>query len=103
MAPLVVRLGGRKKFNTLILNLDGVQRVVSRVAREEEGKARATLAKHRKSGAHSVYAYSDRHTRVIALEGPAPMSIQYGHHLQDGRFVSGLRVLPTTPGNGPNN
>lgn len=100
MARLVIKLGSRKKFNRQILDHDGVQREVSRHAREIEGKARAKLAKHRDArSAHQIVSYRERHTRVVGLEGPAAMSVQVGHHQKKtGKWVEGLHILPDGQG-----
>lgn len=89
------RLGNPKRFNRRIMELPGVQARLDRVTREHEGRARAVLSAHRKSGAHRVYAYRDRHTRILVLDGPNSMSVQFGHHAPDGRWVQGIYVLPT--------
>jgi hypothetical protein len=103
MPPLSVNLGGKKKFTRIVLNLPGVQRRVTQVTRQLEGESRARLAKHRKSGDHGIEVIHDRHTRIITLfsrttQG-APMSIQFGH-FSWGKWVEGLKILPTSKGDG---
>lgn len=99
MARLRVTLGSKKKFNRIILNLDGVQRRIDVVTRRLEGESRARLARHRKTGEHGIRVYRDRHTRVIELFSKtadgAPMSIQFGHY-QYGKWKVGLFILPTS-------
>lgn len=95
---LRVTLGSRKRFAKTILNLGGVQRVIDRVTRRLEGESRGRLARHRRTGDHQVFAYRDRHTRVIVLTttsgNGSPMSIQFGHW-ERGRWVEALNILPT--------
>lgn len=99
MGQFKPNLGNPKRFNRRIMELAGVQRKLDQVTREREGRSRAILARHRKTGSHRVYAFRDRHTRVIVLEGEASMSVQFGHHALSGRWVPGIYVLPTTSSN----
>ena len=98
MARLIIKLGGRKKFNRRILGSREVQSPLDRITRDIEGPARAKLAKHRDArSAHHVTAYREGFSRIVALVGPAAMSIQFGHHQKKtGKFVQGLHILPTS-------
>lgn len=55
--------------------------------------ARARLARHRKTGSHTIDVSSGRVDWFVNLRGVAAMSVEKGHHTQDGTFVPGLNIL----------
>lgn len=57
-------------------------------------KARANLARHRKTGEHQITQTKGRVDHYVNLEGPAPLSVEEGHHnARTGEWVEGLHVL----------
>lgn len=61
---------------------------------------KALLAMHRKTGAHDVKYEGHRSTvafghidHYVIMDGPAPISVEFGHHAENGRWVQGLYVL----------
>lgn len=75
---------------------DAVRDQAKKIARIAEG----FLAVHRDTGAHSVkyeghvssvkYGHIDHY---VIMDGPAPISVEFGHHTKNGRWVSGLYIM----------
>ncbi len=71
-------------------------------------KARANLAKHRKTGAHRIVQTKGKVDHYVNLEGPASMAIEEGHFLsgfyentESIRWVDGLHILREAIGGTP--
>lgn len=58
-------------------------------------RAEAKLARHRKTGAHSVGVETGDLDRYLYLEGPAAMSVELGHDVvtEDGEVVGDAEGL----------
>jgi hypothetical protein len=60
------------------------------------GVARGLFATHDMPGRHEITTQDDHLDALVSLEGPAPLSVEYGHWMntKDGRkFVEGLHIL----------
>lgn len=62
-------------------------------------KAEALLAMHRDTGAHQVgyerirsekFGHIDHY---VVMTGPAPISVEFGHRTENGKWVEGLYIL----------
>lgn len=62
-------------------------------------RAEALLAMHRDTGAHEVkyerlknveFGHIDHY---VVLDGPAPVSVEFGHVAKNGRWVQGLYII----------
>lgn len=62
-------------------------------------KAEALLAMHRDDGDHSIeyqrlkneqYGHIDHY---VSMVGPAPVSVEFGHVAENGRWVQGLYII----------
>lgn len=63
-----------------------------RVARIAEG----LFASHNRPGGHEITTQNDGTDAFLSIDGPAPLSMNYGHwsETKDGRkFVEGLHIL----------
>lgn len=77
-----------------------VQAAVRAQAEKMAARGRGILAAHRVSGAHKVeyeghrssvkYGHIDHY---VVLTGPAPISVEFGHRAENGRWVAGIYVL----------
>lgn len=57
-------------------------------------RARANLARHRKTGTHKVTQTKGRVDHYVNLEGPDALSVEYGHHHNKSyEWVEGLYIL----------
>jgi hypothetical protein len=96
-----MRLYKRQSLNTVISHLEGVRKTVHDTAHEVEGKAQAKMSKHHKSGSHQVTLTRGDTDSFVNLEGPAPLSVEFGHFV-GGYFgekqkklqrVNGLHII----------
>jgi hypothetical protein len=79
---------------------DRVQRALREHAKKVARTAKALLAPHRDTGAHKVeyvghasiheYGHIDHY---VELTGPAPISVEFGHRTENGRWVHGLYIM----------
>lgn len=79
---------------------DRVQRALRERARKMARAGQALLAAHRKTGAHEVkyeghssavaYGHIDHY---VVMTGPAPVSVEFGHRTENGKWVNGLYIL----------
>lgn len=78
---------------------DKVQRALQKHAESIEAIANHLLSIHRKTGAHKItigkvksqeFGHIDRY---VSLEGPAPISVEFGHRAENGRWVQGLYII----------
>lgn len=66
---------------------------VRQTAEEIAGRARANLARHRRTGAARIEVARGRTDTQVSLVDDAALSIEYGHIAPDGTVVPGLRIL----------
>lgn len=90
----------QKKFNKQLSMDSKVQAALHRVAGGIYRAAAADLATHRKTGSHSVKIEKVKNAKyghvdwVVALEGPAAVSLEFGHWDRDhNRWVAGLYIM----------
>lgn len=63
------------------------------------GRARANLAKHKKTGEHRITQTKGKVDHFVNLEGPAALSVEEGHFVggqykgDEPKFVDGLHIL----------
>lgn len=79
---------------------DKVQKALRARAKKMANVGRALLAAHRKTGAHDVKYEGHRSSvafghidHYVVLDGPAPISVEFGHHTKNGKWVQGLYIL----------
>lgn len=79
---------------------DKVQKALRDRAKKMARVGKSLLAAHRKTGAHEVKYEGHRSTvqfghidHYVVLDGPAPISVEFGHHTKNGRWVQGLYIL----------
>lgn len=78
---------------------DKVQARLRAHAQKIAAKARGILAAHRDTGSHSINYEghtSDKYGHIdhyVVMEGPAPISVEFGHRAENGRWVMGLYIL----------
>lgn len=64
-----------------------------------EAIAQALFAPHDNPGGHEITTQDDRVDALLSLDGPAPLSVEFGHWSGDGenrRYVEGLHILGRT-------
>lgn len=97
--PQKVRLIGKKAINKIIAPRTEVQKEVERQAKFLGRIATAHLAGHYHSGDHKIvvekrlsekYGFLDY---LISMEGPAPMSVEFGHRNHRGGYTQGLYIM----------
>lgn len=79
---------------------DKVQAALRARAQKMARVGKSLLAAHRKTGAHDVkyeghrsavaYGHIDHY---VIMDGPAPISVEFGHHTENGKWVNGLYIL----------
>lgn len=83
--------------NRIIATHPEVQATVRRHASRIAGSARGKLARHRKTGQHSIEHTSGRVDHHVSLTGPGAVAIETGHHnVRTGTWVDGIHVLRGT-------
>ena len=58
--------------------------------------ARGVFASHDRPGGHEITTQNDRTDALLSIDGPAPLSMEFGHwsETKNGRkFVEGLHIL----------
>jgi uncharacterized protein DUF5403 len=61
------------------------------------GIARGLFASHDNPGGHSITTQSEKVDGLVSLEGPAPLSVEFGHWTKDHKtHVEGLHILGRT-------
>lgn len=79
---------------------DKVQNELRSRAQKMARAGKALLAMHRDTGAHEVQ-YEGHKSAVkfghidhyVIMTGPAPISVEFGHHTKNGTWVQGLYIL----------
>lgn len=83
---------------------DKVQAHLKAHAQKIAAKARGLLAMHRKTGDHKIeyeghtseeYGHIDHY---VVMSGTAPVSVEFGHMTENGRWVMGLYILTIASG-----
>jgi len=79
---------------------DRVQRALRERAKKITRTAKTLLAAHRNTGAHDVKYEGHRSTasfghidHYVILDGPAPISVEFGHRTKSGTWVNGLYIM----------
>lgn len=78
-----------------LAGLPSVQAAVSDVQAGIYARARANFASHDRPRGHRVTkGRPNRFDRAVYLQGPAPMSVEFGHFTPSGdKYVEGLHIL----------
>jgi hypothetical protein len=83
---------------------DKVQAHLKAHAQKITARARGLLAQHRDTGSHSI-KYEGHTTdnfghidHYVVMDGPAPVSVEFGHMAENGRWVMGLYILTIASG-----
>lgn len=59
-----------------------------------EGIARGLFASHDNPGRHEITTTDEKVDALLSLEGPAPLSVEFGHWTHDHKkHVEGLHIL----------
>lgn len=79
---------------------DKVQSALRSHAKNIARVAEVLLAMHRDTGAHSIKYEGHRSSvefghidHYVVMEGPAPVSVEFGHRTKAGTWVSGLYIM----------
>lgn len=104
MADLI----GDKAMNLIISHEPGVVKEVARVAEKIGKVAEARLAAHRTEKPedaqhHEIVVEHHEVDSIVAMEGPAPLSLEYGHNLilfgkNMHRFIPGAYIVTGAAG-----
>lgn len=102
MADLI----GDKAMNLVISHLDEVIAEVAAKAEEIGKKAEARLAAHRSEADAEHHTIEVEHhdvDSVVVMEGPAPVSLEFGHNLvlfgqKTDRFIQGRYIVTGAAG-----
>jgi len=78
-----------------LARLPGVQEQVKDVQGRIYARARTNFASHDRPGGHRITkGRPNRYDRAVYLQGPAPMSVEFGHFTPKGdKYVEGIHVL----------
>lgn len=90
----------RQDLNAALAKMDVVQDRLENHAKKIKAAAEVLLAAHRKTGAHRIEVES-RTSDIkfghidwyVLLVGPAPISVEFGHRAENGRWVNGLYII----------
>ena len=83
-----------KRANKELAHSGGVQLALVRQQLRMSTKAHARLAPHHRTGQHTIWTYSGKVDRYVALVGPAATAIESGHiNKRTGEYVPGLAIL----------
>lgn len=104
-----VRLKGYKFIRGAAARVDEVQREVLKQGKLIEAKATGLLAQHRDTGDHYIEGRKQHDRKYgeldydIALVGPAPLSVEFGHWLiyygtPTHQYIHGLYILHRAAG-----
>lgn len=95
-----VQLIPNRDMNKQLAKLGPVQDALKSHAESIANKARMLLAQHRKTGAHHINYEGHRSSapfghidHYVVMDGPAPISVEYGHHTKHGKWVHGLYIM----------
>lgn len=100
MANKVTITETSREISKVISKMDPVQDALESHAKKVASVARALLAPHRRTGAHGVdyighekaikFGHIDHY---VIMSGPAPISVEFGHRAENGRWVHGLYIM----------
>lgn len=100
MANRVTLTMSEDKMNKRLSQMRPVQNALRAHAKKVAAAGEALLAAHRKTGAHKVeyqghdstveYGHIDHY---VVLTGPAPISVEFGHRAENGKWVQGLYIM----------
>ena len=100
MANQVTITVTERDLNKHLSQDDKVQKALRARAKKMERVGKALLAAHRDTGAHSVKYEGHRSSvqfghidHYVVLDGPAPISVEFGHRTKNGRWVHGLYIM----------
>lgn len=99
MANKVTITVKRKDLNAGLAKMDPVQDKLRSHARKIASAAESILARHRKTGSHRIDIGHRRNVEFghidwyVSMVGPAPVSVEFGHRAENGRWVNGLYVI----------
>lgn len=92
-----MKLISEKAMNRVVSHTTGVRAEVAAEASRKAGQAKVKLLRHFKTGAHEVTVTHGKTDSFINLDGPAPLSVEFGH--EDGdRYVEGLYIITGAAG-----
>lgn len=80
----------------IVAHNEGVIAAVRGARDRVESIAEGLFAQHDNPGGHEITARDDRVDALVSLEGPAPLSVEFGHWSGQGenrRYVEGLHIL----------
>jgi hypothetical protein len=83
------------------LAMDGkVQKALRDRGKKMARVGKSLLASHRRTGSHDVKYEGHRSTtqyghidHYVIMDGRAPISVEFGHHTRNGKWVQGLYIL----------
>lgn len=104
-----VNLKGQKFIRGATARVDEVQREVLKQGKKIEAEATSILEQHRDTGEHHIEGhkrYGKKYGELdyeVALVGPAPMSVEFGHWLvyfgtPTHQYIQGLYILHRAAG-----
>lgn len=99
MANKVEITVSRKDLNSGLSKMDPVQDKLKNHANQIKALAEALLAPHRDTGAHRIEVGREKSVQFghidwyVSMVGPAPVSVEFGHRAENGRWVQGLYII----------
>lgn len=100
MANKVTLTVSERELSKHLSKDDRVQRALREHAKKVARTAKALLAPHRDTGAHKVQYEGHSSTEnfghidhYVVMTGPAPISVEFGHRTENGRWVHGLYIM----------
>lgn len=87
------------RLERVIANSEAVEGILGDETFEILNKARANLARHKKTGSHKVTQTKGKVDHYVNLEGPAALSLEEGHFVKgayestEPTYVPGLNIL----------
>jgi len=100
MANKVTITESSRDISKAVSKMDPVQDALTKHSRKVADMAASLLAPHRKTGAHDIdyighwsevqFGHIDHY---VVMDGPAAVSVEFGHRTKEGEWVRGLYIM----------
>lgn len=94
---MAVVLWNEKTINRIVSHVDGVVATVADEAKDVGDKAKARMAAARDNTNRTNHEVDVTHGDVdsfVNLEGPAPLSVEFGHFYDNGEIEADVKYIP---------
>lgn len=84
------------RINAQVAHMPVVRAAVHKARDDLAAAARAEFASHDRPGGHEITTQDDELDALVSIEGPAPLSMEFGHWSGEGagrRYVEGLHIF----------